>query len=391
MIIADFTKGYDEIITNKLVQWDYGQKLRIYGLNNLSEVIEVHFCDNTCEKAIVRTASKFDGGYYEVGIPDSLIENKYDINAFVYITGYEVSPEVNSKAIGTYYIVSNDIFTPVILPDNYVEDETYYTICGQTIKKIKIPVDQRKQPEDYVDLPDPTNEAKLSILLAHIEALNSKFARVFGMNDERLDIEVCEEEPEEQESNKLYLFPDNDFEDLTDKIENIINGTQQVGNAALADNITNFTVTQDENGILKINDIIIPQEKVLWSGNTTCGASAGYIDISLNEAVNDGDRIQLIVDVGLGKKEFTFVTELNKNVTINDTNTYSPDGTTALVYSYGTIINISSKSIKVYSTNCAIVAVNITKTEMVASGNNLNSQMSYNQPTTLFEVRRIIK
>lgn len=52
-IIANFPAGITEITVSGLFQWDYGQKLAIYGLN-LPQTVQVHFCDKSCEEAIVR-------------------------------------------------------------------------------------------------------------------------------------------------------------------------------------------------------------------------------------------------------------------------------------------------------------------------------------------------
>ena len=84
MIVANFIDGKDEINSSHLTMWDYGQKLMVYGLSSLLEIVEVHFFDNTTVKSIVRLASKVDE-HFEVSIPDRLLENEYSIKAFVYI------------------------------------------------------------------------------------------------------------------------------------------------------------------------------------------------------------------------------------------------------------------------------------------------------------------
>ena len=78
---------------------------------------------------------------------------------------------------------------------------------------------------------------------------------------------------ETKERNTLHIYPSN-FDE-----EAVLNGTQPVGRALNADNADNATnasnamqvngleITKDENGVLKIGDIIIPQKKLLFSSD----------------------------------------------------------------------------------------------------------------------------
>lgn len=177
LIVANFIDGKDEITSSHLTMWDYGQKLMVYGLSSLPEIVEVHFSDKTTTKTIVRLASKVDE-HFEVSIPDRLLENEYSIKAFVYIKN---------------------------------------SISGETYKTINIPVIRRKQPEAYVDVDDPTVDDKLTKLLEEVASLNTKFARVYGIDDKQLSIKICEEEPEVKEDDYLYIFPDTKYEDLEEE------------------------------------------------------------------------------------------------------------------------------------------------------------------------------
>ena len=75
----------------------------------------------------------------------------------------------------------------------------------------------------------------------------------------------------------------------------------KVNNAAQADNATtssnsnkvnNLEITKDENGVLKIGDVIIPQKKLLWSGDITAQNS-----IVLQEELNINDV--LLIEWGI--------------------------------------------------------------------------------------------
>lgn len=90
MITAVFTSGFDHTEVSGLWQYDYGQKLRIQGLN-LPPAVEIHFSlsksggDSESRVGVTRD------GVTDVPIPDSMLENggtiqNYYIYAFIYIT-----------------------------------------------------------------------------------------------------------------------------------------------------------------------------------------------------------------------------------------------------------------------------------------------------------------
>lgn len=89
MIIANFENGTYKRVTG-LWQWDYGQVLRIQGLN-LPKAVEIHFSlQDSGGQSVTRIGMTKDG-VTDVAIPDSLLENEeslgnYDIYAFIYLT-----------------------------------------------------------------------------------------------------------------------------------------------------------------------------------------------------------------------------------------------------------------------------------------------------------------
>lgn len=88
---------------------------------------------------------------------------------------------------------------------------------------------------------------------------------------------------------------------LREVVDNLISGKTVVGNAS---NINSLSLKQDENGVLKVGDIIIPQKKLLWSGNETL-----VYDKDISFAMNDGktavDRTLEILYRRGGYKEYT--------------------------------------------------------------------------------------
>lgn len=108
MIIANFCKGDTTKILYGLWQWDYGQVLRIQGLD-LPTATEIHFSlQNRGGEAVTRIGTTKDG-ITDVTIPDSMLENSssaadYVIYAFVYLTDetsgqteYKISIQVKAR------------------------------------------------------------------------------------------------------------------------------------------------------------------------------------------------------------------------------------------------------------------------------------------------------
>lgn len=88
--IAIFEPGLRYIRTSGLWQYDYGQVLRIQGIN-LPSVVEIHFSLTDKSGSSVTRLGTSKDGVTEVVIPDSMLENNgigqnYNIYAFVYLT-----------------------------------------------------------------------------------------------------------------------------------------------------------------------------------------------------------------------------------------------------------------------------------------------------------------
>lgn len=102
MVIAVF-KGSDIARVYDLWQWDYGQKLRIQGLD-LPTAVEIHFSlTESSGESITRVGNTVDG-VTDVIIPDSMLENEtalqstYNIYAFIYLTD-DTSGETVKKIV----------------------------------------------------------------------------------------------------------------------------------------------------------------------------------------------------------------------------------------------------------------------------------------------------
>ena len=80
MIKANF-KAYSTYVTDSLYQWDINQKLTVTGLN-LSVAPEVHFSNNSMDKAIVKQ-SRMTDHIVTVDIPNSLLQQPLRIYAHI--------------------------------------------------------------------------------------------------------------------------------------------------------------------------------------------------------------------------------------------------------------------------------------------------------------------
>lgn len=109
MIRAVFKEWESYVRAYGLTQWDYGQELRIYGLQ-LPDPIEVHFAPEHVNVALVQIGHTLEDGGTSVEIPDDMLEEGRDITAYVYLC-----------------------------------DEKQ----GETIKTIHLPVKRRERPEPY--------------------------------------------------------------------------------------------------------------------------------------------------------------------------------------------------------------------------------------------------
>ncbi len=140
MIIANFEPGNDYKRVSGLTQWDYGQMLRIQGLD-LPAAVEIHFSlQDIGGESITRIGTTADG-VTDVVIPDSMLENEeemgeqYSVFAYIYLSNSE---------------------------------------SGETIKKIEMIVSTRPKPEAW-DKPEDQE-----LFHEAIEAVNNAADRAWA-------------------------------------------------------------------------------------------------------------------------------------------------------------------------------------------------------------------
>lgn len=109
---VDFKDDRKNITVIGLDQWDYGQKLEIYGIPDVTHA-EVHFCCESDTEALIIQAQVTE--HITADIPDALLRTGENLKAYVYI------------ATATE---------------------------GKTIRTITMIVNRRQRPEDYTALPE---------------------------------------------------------------------------------------------------------------------------------------------------------------------------------------------------------------------------------------------
>lgn len=107
MVKVVFNDGDTARRATGLWQWDYGQKLHIYGL--CLERAEVHFSASGCQEAVITQAMPVDGALV-ARIPDKLLELGNELRAYVYIADAS---------------------------------------SGETVRMVTLPVERRPKPDDY--------------------------------------------------------------------------------------------------------------------------------------------------------------------------------------------------------------------------------------------------
>lgn len=88
------------------------------------------------------------------------------------------------------------------------------------------------------------------------------------------------------------------------EIEEVYSPSNPQTTIAHADNATkvnNLEITRDDNGVLKIGDTIIPQKKILWSGEQLCSGDSSYV-FNFSEDIEQGAEIEIY-----GKMEDEYV------------------------------------------------------------------------------------
>lgn len=85
MLVVTFPEGVERIrAADGLTQWDYGQKIKICGLNIQADT-EIHWTLSGDDETTINIG-KYDNGSLIADIPDMLLQDGRDIRGYVYYT-----------------------------------------------------------------------------------------------------------------------------------------------------------------------------------------------------------------------------------------------------------------------------------------------------------------
>ena len=134
--IACFKEGSRTAEVKDIWQWDYGQILRIQGLN-LPTAVEIHFSLDEHGGEAVRRIGVTKDGVTDVPIPDSMVENEsaygdsYYFFAYIYLTDetsgnteYKIRAKVSTRSKPEGYLSGgNDTFAAILKTVNEIADD----------------------------------------------------------------------------------------------------------------------------------------------------------------------------------------------------------------------------------------------------------------------------
>lgn len=163
-IITVTFKDSNTATANGVRQWDYGQILRIQGLQ-LPTAVEVHFALIDSKDSVTRIGTTKDG-VTDVVIPDSMIEAGKNIFAYVYLrdsesgqTEYEIKIVVTTRAKPEAFDTPEDkeLFAQAIEAVNEAADraekagQTATEAAGQAAEDAQQTAEDRKEVEKMVE------------------------------------------------------------------------------------------------------------------------------------------------------------------------------------------------------------------------------------------------
>lgn len=134
--IARFKEGSRTAEVKGIWQWDYGQILRIQGLN-LPTAVEIHFSLDEHGGEAVRRIGVTKDGVTDVVVPDTMLENEsaygdsYYFFAYIYLTDetsgnteYKIRAKVSTRSKPEGYVSGgNDTFAEILKTVNEIADD----------------------------------------------------------------------------------------------------------------------------------------------------------------------------------------------------------------------------------------------------------------------------
>ena len=263
MITANFLNS-SEVTTDRLFQWDIGQQLKIENIGSATTP-NVHFCNKKSDNALVVEIK--DGVY---NIPNTLLAEEYDITAFIY-----VGDETEAKTIKVIHIP----VTKRTKPSSYI-----YTTDKDVIDFMAVSAEIHSLLDGLVITPyDNTKTYKKPNMVyymgqSYICKSDTEITGILPTDDTKWGL-MCKNGANVSEitfSNDTLTFT----LDSGDLIGVPLNTSPLELYKDTIDNIIGLNLSQDENGVLKLGDVIIPQKKIIES-NLNATTTPRTIPISI--------------------------------------------------------------------------------------------------------------
>lgn len=123
-----FKSDSDIPIVYGLYQYDYGQDLIIYGLNN-QDVTQVHFSAVNLKSALISTVQQTEDGGIKCVIPDKCLEQGTDIVVYIYLSGEDFGKTIRQAILAINKRKKPEGYSPE--QDKGILDKLISEICGK--------------------------------------------------------------------------------------------------------------------------------------------------------------------------------------------------------------------------------------------------------------------
>ena len=277
MIIANFLNS-SEVTTDRLFQWDIGQKIQILNIG-ASTTPTVHFCNKKSTNALVVESI----GDSTFNIPNTLLTEEYDITAFIYI-----GDNTEAKTIKVIHIP----VTKRTKPTTYT-----YTADEDVIDFMAISAEIHSLLDGLVVIPyDNTKTYKKPNIVyymgqTYICKSDAEITGVLPTDDTKWGL-MCK-----NGANISTITFSNDtlhFKLETDDIIDVpLNTLTLTTSDDSIEDIVGLNIRKDKNGVLKIGDIIIPQTKKLNISTPYKYQTNFYVFDNVIDSIKTGDILEV--------------------------------------------------------------------------------------------------
>lgn len=276
MINVDFIDS-SEVTTERIYQWDIGRKLKISNTGSAIAPV-VHFCNKKSEKALA-VESIISGDFYIASVPNSLLQEEYDIIAYIY-----VGSEEEAKTIKVVHIPVSKRLKP----------ETYVTTEDENVVDfLAISAEMKSLLDGLVitEYDSTKNYIKPNIVYyngsSYICTSETTITNILPTDTTKWGL-MCESGANVSEI--TFSGDALHFKLQNNDIVDVPLGSVEI--SVVEVNPVAFNITQDENGVLKIGDTIIVRKQLLYNQEAKSVAVSG---------LNNGDVVEIKTTSGTVK------------------------------------------------------------------------------------------